>query len=649
MRTLSFPTINKVKLSHFSLYTLVDPIEISLESGISCLVGANGLGKSTFLQIINYALTGTVPKPDQKFVSVGDYYRDILTFTSGYFLGRIRPEHKETAEVELDLNFGSTRVVLRRGFFESKELRALTIYEDGKQKTFPNHPPEKLHEEFEKLVTYKVGLDTFNEFVFVQSFVLTFDERRQLLFWDPKILETCLLIFMGVDNKQRANAETLRRDMERAESKVRNLVYDIKQEKDRLEDLTTALKGKAQAKKDEKTRAEYMLLLERFDTAEKGVAELDAKILDAKLTIADSAARMSALRIDYKTEFELRLNAKHTAASHPLIKKILLEEKCEICGAEGATVSSEINAAIKNNKCPLCDAADSTKAENPKTIARLKELDSLIAKEHKTLDSQTLLIKHLEQSRTKLVAEKDSLEKTKKDFEEAHHDVAAGTLKNSKDLEHLRKIHERNIANLTKEKDEYKALSQKKALAYKQVQNRLETQYLETRKTFVPAFNTLAKLFLGVDLDISLETREKSVTLVLEVKKTKRRAEHELSESQRFFIDIALRMAFAQFASAPGAKTPLYIDTPEGSLDLAYEAQAGQMIAQFATDGHRTFMTANINTSQLLHSIAGNSGKCGLTLHRLYKWTELSEVQELQEKKFDLTMNKLEKLAHQKN
>ncbi len=69
------------------------------------------------------------------------------------------------------------------------------------------------------------------------------------------------------------------------------------------------------------------------------------------------------------------------------------------------------------------------------------------------------------------------------------------------------------------------------------------------------------------------------------------------------------------------------------------------MIARFALGGHNIFMTANINTSQLLRSIATNSRKCGFGIQRLYRWTELSVVQEKQEATFDKTLNAVEKLA----
>src|SRR5260370_22951340 len=90
-RRLSFPILQRVKLSHFSLYTLKDVIEFKLDDGIVCLAGANGLGKSTFLQVVGYGMTGVVPKPSQKFVTVDDYYRHIPAFTREYFDRQLAP------------------------------------------------------------------------------------------------------------------------------------------------------------------------------------------------------------------------------------------------------------------------------------------------------------------------------------------------------------------------------------------------------------------------------------------------------------------------------------------------------------------------------------------------------------------------------
>src|SRR5262249_17836787 len=129
-------------------------------------------------------------------------------------------------------------------------------------------------------------------------------------------------------------------------------------------------------------------------------------------------------------------------------------------------------------------------------------------------------------------------------------------------------------------------------------QRDLQKQHLATEKHFVPLFTDLAQHFLGMPLEIKMTASELvGVGLLLEVRGTARRELHQLSESQRFFLDIALRMALTQFVSAPDAPGGLYIDTPEGSLDIAYEKRAGEMLAKFAAARHSILMTANLNSS----------------------------------------------------
>lgn len=643
-RKLCFPVISRVSLSHFSLYTLIDSIDFEIPEGILCLAGANGLGKSTFLQILNYGLTGVAFKPNQKFISVDDYCRDIMGFTEDYFHGRISAEDKDICEIELELLFGDDRIVLRRGFVEPTELRGLEIHSNGTITKFDEASPEERHDTYERFLVQKSGLSSFNEFIFVQSFVLTFDERRHLLFWDPKVLETCLLIFVGVNKDERAQVERLRRQMERAESRVRNLVYDIKQIKDRLADLEAITKGSRTSKKDERTYAEYEALKDRAEGVADEVTAIEAKVLDARLSIADSSARLASLRSSYKAEFEARLSARRAAANHPLVKSSIVDEKCGLCGSQGETVARHIQLALQKNKCPLCGADQRTDRDSAKFVERLKELDSLLATERKIIDSKTLEITQLESSKDKRSAERDELVRELGEFEAEHAEVLADTSDTVEGIDKLRQVYKHNITTVSAERDKQRQLSKQLATQYKDAQKRLEQRFLDVRDRFVPSFNELANLFLGVDLDILLESRDKSLTLALEVKRTRRRASHELSESQRFFIDIALRMAFAEFSSSSASKAPLYIDTPEGSLDLAYEDQAGKMIAKFAR-AHRIFMTANVNTSQLLRSVAINSKRSGLSIQRLYQWTELSEVQEPQEKRFDTTLREIERLA----
>ncbi len=130
---------------------------------------------------------------------------------------------------------------------------------------------------------------------------------------------------------------------------------------------------------------------------------------------------------------------------------------------------------------------------------------------------------------------------------------------------------------------------------------------------------------------------------MLELKGASRTESHQLSESQRFFLDIALRMSLAIFLSKKENGATMLIDTPEGSLDIAYESRVGNMFAEFTTEYNQNiFMTANINASQLLISLAEKCGKNKMKFRRMLEWTDLSLVQKEGENLFNKVYDSIE-------
>ena len=156
-----------------------------------------------------------------------------------------------------------------------------------------------------------------------------------------------------------------------------------------------------------------------------------------------------------------------------------------------------------------------------------------------------------------------------------------------------------------------------------------DVRYAQAEERFVPRFRQLTNLFLGIDLDVSFAVVPPTgVKLTVEMRGDVRHDQTQMSESQRFFVDIALRMALAQQISSPEGLATLFIDTPEGSLDIAYEDRAGEMFAEFVESGHDLIVTANINSSKLLQTLAQRCGTKRMTLNQMTGWTELSDVQQ---------------------
>src|SRR5215210_3184218 len=128
MHFLRFPQLERVKLSGFSLYSQSPDLDIELPNGVFCLAGANGLGKTTFLTTLNYALTGIVMDPSRELSrSLEEYFRDTREFSKEYFSGRIDEDDREAAAVELQFSIGPRRYRIVRGLFEPAELRELTV------------------------------------------------------------------------------------------------------------------------------------------------------------------------------------------------------------------------------------------------------------------------------------------------------------------------------------------------------------------------------------------------------------------------------------------------------------------------------------------------------------------------------------------
>jgi ABC-type lipoprotein export system ATPase subunit len=99
-------------------------------------------------------------------------------------------------------------------------------------------------------------------------------------------------------------------------------------------------------------------------------------------------------------------------------------------------------------------------------------------------------------------------------------------------------------------------------------------------------------------------------------------------------------MAITEFM-CDGSAT-LLIDTPEGSLDIAYEARAGSMFSKYAKNNNFILMTANLRSSYLVLRLANLQKKQGMQIVRMTEWTNLTEVQKSEEGLFTRAYNDIE-------
>lgn len=641
---LVFPRVSRLKLKAFSLYTLQQNLDIEIPRGVFCLAGANGLGKSTFLAAVNFGLTGFVPDPSRPYRSTDEYYklhRNKLNFTETFFSGRIAEFDRDDAEITLDLCVGDERVRITRGIFSPSGLIEFSPIEAlGVETHHEDADGLEIERDYQKWITNKIGLENFEQFAFLQHMVLTFDESRHLLMWDPAALNEALFLAIGTDPQRAAQATRLRQGMNKAGSRARNLQFQVNNVVQRLNIIHETLGGDSDddiGLNLDEIRARYESLEDLVQAQQQKLHLKQGELRDFELARARASAKLSSLREDYNRAFSVHLSQRSRIEHHPIVAATLSENECAVCGADG--VSRAVQKSIEQGLCPLC-GTHLPESSDADSFALLQSIDKNIALAKADRDTaaaaMTRLSNEVDAASTKLEALKAEL----KQFEAANRKalLALETGGANSVADTIKRLRDERRELLAQRKEKYAERDAKLQKLLK-LQDELKKDYAVAENEFVPLLQSLARAFLGVDLIVRAIVSEGVSTvgfsLELEMRGSTRRGTFQLSESQRFFLDIALRMALAQYMFSEEGEGALFVDTPEGSLDIAYEARAGEMFAKFTEGGAHLIMTANINTSQLLRRLALVCRRERMTVHRMTSWTELSDVQIAEETLFE--------------
>ncbi len=650
-RKLSLPSIRSVVLNGFSLYQRHKVVSVAVGSGATCFAGANGIGKSTLLAAILFGLTGSVPVPagGRDAEDLNEYRKRSIAFTEPYFTGRIAEHDRVGASVELEFGLQGQVIKLKRPVF-SPGLEVFTVSLDGPSKRPVIRNSRSMTDEqrdyaYETWLATQTGLQSFNQFIFLNHFVLMFDESRHLLFWDSRATEQALFLIFG-GNEEAISADKLRRDMERADSRARNIQFQIAGSEKRIKELRAALGFEADEDEVDTVLLDQIESLVESEAARlRKLDLLNDQLSDNSLQLADRAASLVSLRDEYSKRFEELVVSRANPEDHPLIRAALEEKRCGICGAAGPDLSSHIGRTLHARHCPLCNTAldlvgslhgyeDLVAIDERITTAqeRLSEANSERKRlaEEKALASGQLeqvqaSLRRIERSNRALVSHARN--------RDAVTDADRGRIALDALIADVGKLRNNKTAALN-ERD-------KKKRDLQVLQGRLAKRYSLAEEHFVPAFRSLAERFLGIALTVRLQGSAGKLGLLIEVANTARREKYQLSESQRFFVDIALRMALAQFASSPHAAAPLFVDTPEGALDIAYESQAGTMFADFVKSGHQLILTANVNASELVLQLARRCGKRLFRLEKMTDWVRLSDVQRANSSLFESSFKQI--------
>ncbi|WP_126245012.1 AAA family ATPase [Chitinophaga rhizosphaerae] len=645
MKNYYFPIIRKLVINDFTLYKKVNQVSIDLPNGVFCLVGANGLGKSTFINILNFALTGIVKRPDSdfsQFGSIPQFYTKSKSFAPIYFDRRIDENYRSVANVTVEFSVRNTIYTVTRNFFSIDAIESLSIIRENQNLVEANTVTEgDLDSFYKKTLAENIGLGDFEQFVFLQFFVFTFDETHQLLFWDNSLMERVLYLFFNLDPSKAKIADQLRKEITATESSMRNLQWDATQKGKELASLLSQIEdsGNSNAGIQEEDVKQYQELSGRLNDTLDMIQNVESELKECDLLLADYRLRMSTLKSEYDLLFNSSFNRDAALEKDPAIIDLLFKIRHNVCdGVDPTPLFSEIIKIIWETKC-----IKNSNLDSEEQLARLRSIDEDIfskTSEHDKIQKRKdRLTEDYKQYRNKANEIKSLMD----EIEQANENFVLSLYKNTAttDLSVLVTSMRSHIDRILQIKQEESKKRDLKREELKILERELNQKYVEAEEKFMPIFVDYARNFLGLDVNVNIQTYAKGATLILEVNDSLRKEKYQLSESQRYFIDIALRMALIEYSSE---KAVILIDTPEGSLDIAYESKAGKMFADFTKKDYNLLMTANINSSMLLIQLATQCGSGHMKLEKMTDWTFLSEVQQQEQAYMQEAFQRIEEI-----
>lgn len=645
----NFIQLKQVIIRNFSLYKIKDEIyEINetINNGVFCLAGANGLGKTTFLNALNFCLTGTVLAPGKEVLAPSEIEITNKSYTKRYFIGRIKESEKNTAEIEISFTVNNIYFRICRNFFESDSLRTLEIFSKENDIVTrlidtSNKSPNQLNTIYQKELAKQMGLKNFEYFTFLQLYVFSFDENRRMIFWDDRASSHALAIAFNTDINDSEELISIQREIEKLESYGKNHRWQATQIKNKIDELHLQKTSYPDLDKQQ----------ENYDKINTELADYQRIYENTRVEYNTLLKNQSVLNseIMYKRQERVKLfsiysEPRSKLLQNPYISISINNKECCICGSKGDIVVENIKTGLYKDKCPLCD----TQINNEQTQEQ-QRLINLIEENDKEIESKTkeieVITKEIEWKKIQLEKNEFEYNRIKENLENLLKETPLLLTNKTGNLgiDHL-------IDTYRKQWEEYDKMSKK---AYKDrdklypklniLQEKIHIAYSDAEAIFVPIFRDLAKSFIGLDLDIKLEKDKRVQKLILELQNSARTDSFQLSESQRFFLDIALRMSLAIYLSTKNNPATMLIDTPEGSLDIAYESRVGKMFANFTNEYEQNIlMTANINASQLLISLAEFCGEKKMKFRRMLDWTDLTPIQKEGELLFEKVYRNIE-------
>ncbi len=615
MSKIYLPNLKKIKIHNFSLYPNDLDFEYDFINGVNLIMGGNGMGKTTFVNIIKYAIIGHYKKGfDFTRTYKGRKIEKRQSYPRDYYKNRqdeaLNLKEKATVTIEFKLNndyFIITRcledISLKSVLVNNSEIEGKITTQQKYDSLSEDENTEFLYYKYEDQVSKSSGV-SFDDLIFFVNEILYFGEDHKTVLWNDEFPNVQEELFNKYFNEPLL-------DLERREA-IRQAKYYDSMSRHKSEDIraiTKVLDGIKNNESQDKEKSLSEQVLSLRNSIEKLDKEINSKQSERK-KVDDKIRRLNNKINDYSQE-ETELEKRKKVAEHKKLsgkwmnlhksydlhfQSLKINGICPMCNQELADKFVEEKVDHDKN-CFVCSQkiiqinSDEIESEYQNLNNQLIENYDKVNNAQKQISEEEKIIVELDDEFRNLVSQKRQLQSKlrKLEYDSQNEDNPVGELQAFYD----------EIDNLQEEKKNYQEKSKLEKNRAEEIYSKIENQIAENTSKFSALFSEFAESFLGVKCSLTFDDAgDDKKRFYPVINKTIRYTEEELSESQRFFVDHSFRMSILRFFYT---KPTFYIvETPNSSLDISYEKRAAEVFTKFLEKPNALIITTNLNNSEFL-------------------------------------------------
>jgi hypothetical protein len=610
--------------------------EYKFINGVNLIVGGNGMGKTSLVNVIKYSIIGHYKEGfDFTRTYLGNKIEKRIPHPWNYFKKRMDEsiEIDSSPKVKIKYLVNGTPFEVVRAMDEIKILSVSVdnmqlngtlidqyeydrlFYEYSRESDISNKNrlfdtlkstlPFIFEKTFEKFSNMQ-----FDDLIFFVNKILFLGEDHRTILWNnDQFNDVQTELFNKYFNDRVLNTERqeANRQAKYFDTQARHKSEDIRVIKKVLENVEVN-KSTGQPKtireKIEALRISKENISERLTSlqdlrkeSDKELKILSNKINELSLEIAQLEANQ---KMAEKEALQRRWISLHK--NYDLyVKSLSANQICPLCSNE--LDEGFIKKKISNDKnCILCDQlitvpeevntlSDSHREKITASYTRIREFQNEVyVLESKLHD----LDKEFQKYNQELREINSELRNLEFDLVKSQNDTNASG-------DNLQAFYD-EIAKLEIEKDEFQEKSRNYKERSQEIYDKIEKEILFNALSFSSLFSGYAEKFLGVKCSLTYDDINGQKRFYPVIDGKIREQEEELSESQRFFVDHSFRMSILSFFY----KNPSFymVETPDSSLDISYERNAADVFIEFLKNPYCLILTTNINNSEFLNYLA---------------------------------------------